>query len=128
MKNTIERRRHIRASLKLDLIIETPEGRLNGMTADISTGGLSIMLFLRAPKLDDEFDIKMKSPTGHEMLMSCKKVWSGKRISNEIVYDAIGVHFTKISPTDQKIISKLIEAHQLILEYKNKLDKGKPGG
>ncbi len=121
MKNGIERRRYIRAPLKLDLFIETPKGRINGMTADISIRGLSIMLFLKAPEIDQKFEIMLKSPYGHEMSITCEKAWSGKHISNKIVYDAIGVHFTHISLSDQKILTTMIEDHYLVLAFKESI-------
>lgn len=97
---------------------------MEGKTVDISISGLSIMLFSEVPETDDEFDVAIKLPNGRKMSIACKKVWWGKRISNDNLYDAIGVHFTRISPADKKMITTLIEDHFLILTYK-KLYPGK---
>ena len=84
MKDGIERRQDLRAPLKLDMFVETPEGRINGMTADLSIGGLSVILFLKAPEINDTFTITIILPNGREMPLLCDKVWSGKRIANDI--------------------------------------------
>lgn len=124
MKNGIERRRYLRAPLALTLVVKTPQGPMEGKTVDISISGLSIMLFSEVPEIDEEFDVAIKLPTGRKMSIGCKKVWWGKRISNDNLYDAIGVHFTKISTADKKILTTLIEDHFLILTYK-KFNLGK---
>ena len=120
MKDGVDRRRHQRAPLQLDMYIETSEGRIYGMTADLSIGGLSIILFLKAPEIDDAFNITITLPNGREMHLTCEKVWSGKRLADDILYDAFGVRFAEIAPTDKQIIKTLIEDHYLILKYKEK--------
>lgn len=120
MKDGIERRRYLRAPLSLDMYIETPEGRINGVTADISIGGLSIILFLKAPEIDNAFKLTIKLPNGREMYLACETVWSGRRMIDDILYDAFGVRLVNIAPADKQIIKSLIEDHYLILKFKEK--------
>jgi len=114
MKNGIERRRHLRVPLALQVVLMTPQGAIKGKTADISVGGLAVLLFLEKPEIGGEFQITLKSSEGHEMSVTCEKVWSGKFISDETVYNAIGVHFTKISSSDREIIAAMVKEYYLV--------------
>ena len=114
MKNGIERRRHLRVPLALQVVLMTPQGAIKGKTADISVSGLAVILFLEKPELGDEFEITLKSSESHEMSMTCEKIWSGKFISNETVYNAFGVQFTKMPPSDRKIIAAMVKEYYLI--------------
>jgi len=113
MKNGIERRRHLRVPLALQASSVTPQLAIEGKTSDISVSGLNL-LFSEMSEVDDEFQITLKSSEDHEMSMPCEKVWSSKFISDEIVYDAIGVKFTKISSSDREIISEMVEEYYLV--------------
>lgn len=86
MKNGIDRRRHLRVPLALEVVLMTPQGAIKGKTADISVNGLAVLLFLEKPEIGDEFEITLKSSEDHEMSMPCEKVWSSKFISDETVY------------------------------------------
>jgi len=108
MSTGIERRRHSRVPLSLPVVLMTPQGAIKGKTANISVGGLALILFFEKPEIGDEFQITLKSSEGHEIPVTCKKVWSGKIIADESVYHGIGVRFTKISSSDQDIIASLI--------------------
>ena len=114
MKNGIERRRHLRVPLYLQVVLKTPQGVVKGKTADISVSGLAVILFLEKPEIGNEFEITLKSSQGHDMSVTCERVWSGKIISNEIVYNAIGVRFTKISSSDRDSIASMVEEYYLI--------------
>ncbi len=110
MKNGIERRRHLRVPLALQASSVTPQLAIEGKTSDISVSGLNL-LFSEMSEVDDEFQIILKSSEDHEMSMPCEKVWSSKFISDEIVYDAIGVKFTKISSSDREIIASMVSEY-----------------
>jgi c-di-GMP-binding flagellar brake protein YcgR len=114
MKNGIDRRRHLRVPLALEVVLMTPQGAIKGKTADISVNGLAVLLFLEKPKTGDEFKISLKSSEDHEMSVTCEKIWSGKFISNETAYNAIGVQFTKISSSDREIIAAMVKEYYLI--------------
>ena len=114
MKKEMERRRHIRAPISLKAILTTPEGTFEGKTADISESGLAVILFLEKPEVDDTFELVLESSEDHQMKLMCTKVWSGKIVSDETIYNAIGVEFIKISPSDQKIIGELVEKFFLV--------------
>ncbi|MEN8247159.1 MAG: PilZ domain-containing protein [Thermodesulfobacteriota bacterium] len=114
MKNGIERRRNLRVPLALHVVLMTLQGPMKGKTADISVSGLAVILFLEKPEICDEFEITLKSSEGHEMSMTCDKVWSSKFISNETVYNAFGVQFTKISASDRKIIAAMVKEYYLV--------------
>ena len=53
------------------------------------------------------------------MSLTCKKIWSGELISDETVYNAIGVEFFKLSPRDREIISEIVKGYYLTLNSKN---------
>ena len=114
MKKGIDRRRHLRVPLDLQVVLMTPQGAFEGKTADISVSGLAVLLFLEKPEISDEFEITLKSSEGHEMSVTCEKVWSGKFISDETVYNAIGVQFTKISSSGREIIAAMVEKYYLV--------------
>mgnify|MGYP001812523137 CR=1 FL=1 len=67
MKNGIERRRHLRVPLDLQVVLKTPQGVVKGKTADISVSGLAVILFLEKPEIGNEFEITLKSSQGHDM-------------------------------------------------------------
>ena len=92
----------------------TLQGPIKGKTVDISVNGLAVLLFLEKPKTGDEFEISLKSSEDHKMSGTCEKVWSGKFISDETVYNAIGVQFTKISSSDREIIAAMVEKYYLV--------------
>ncbi|MEA3231368.1 MAG: PilZ domain-containing protein [Thermodesulfobacteriota bacterium] len=73
-----------------------------------------IILFLEKPEIGNEFGITLKSSEGHEMRVSCKKVWWGKYILDETVYNAFGVRFTEISPSNREIIASMVEEYYLV--------------
>ena len=114
MKNGIDRRRHLRVPLALEVVLVTLQGPIKGKTADISVNGLAVLLFLEKPKTGDEFEISLKSSEDHKMSVTCEKGWSGKFISDETVYNAIGVQFTKISSSDREIIAAMVEKYYLV--------------
>lgn len=114
MKKEIERRRHLRAPLTLNAVLKTKQGAMEGKTADISVSGLAVILFLEKPEIGDEFSIELKSSEKHEISVTCERVWSGKIISNEKIYNALGVEFIKISPGDRKIIASMVEEYYLV--------------
>ena len=114
MKNGIERRRHLRVPLDLQVVLITPKGAIKGKTGDISVSGLAVILFLEKPEIGNEFEITLKSSEGHEMSVTCEKVWAGKYTFNEALYNAIGVQFTEISPSDREIIAAMVEEYYLV--------------
>ena len=114
MKNGIDRRRHLRVPLDLQVVLMTPQGVIKGKTADISVNGLAVILFLEKPEIGNEFGITLKSSEGHEMRVSCKKVWWGKYILDETAYNAFGVRFTEISPSNREIIASMVEEYYLV--------------
>ena len=113
MKNGIEKRRHPRVPLALDVILTTPQGLIKGKTANISVTGLAVLLFFEKPEIGDRFEIILKSSEDHEMSLTCEKMWSDEFISNETTYHVIGVEFTKISPSDREIIAEIVSEYYL---------------
>lgn len=111
MKNGKDRRRHLRVPLDLQVFLSTPQGTFTGKTADISERGLAVILFLEEPELGDKFDITLKTSEGHEIPVTCEKVWSGKYIIDEVIYNAFGVQFAEISASDREIIAEMVKAY-----------------
>jgi len=114
MNTGIERRRHPRAPIVLPVVLMTPQGAIKGKTANISVGGLALLLFLELPEIGDKFQITLKSSEDHEMSVTCEKVWSDSIILNESVYYGIGIRFTKISPSDREIIAAMVKEYYLV--------------
>lgn len=113
MKRGNERRRHLRVPLKLQVVLNTPQGDIKANTADISVSGLGVNLFLEQPEIGDEFQVILKSSEDHEMSLACEKMWSSKFISDETMYDAFGFQFKKISTSDREIIASMVEGYYL---------------
>ena len=111
MSTGIERRRHSRVPLSLPVVLMTPQGAIKGKTANISVGGLALILFLEKPEIGDEFEITLKSSEDHEILVTCEKAWSRGFLADAFFNISIGVHFTEISFDDQEIIDSLIEKY-----------------
>jgi len=114
MNTGIDRRRHPRAPIVLPVVLMTPQGAIKGKTANISVGGLALLLFLELPEIGDEFQITLKSSEDHEMPVTCEKVWSGSIVADESVYSGIGARFTKISSNDREIIASMVSEYYLI--------------
>ena len=113
MKNGIERRQDPRAPISLPVEVKTPTGTIKGKTANISIGGLALLLFSEPPEVGDEFQIILALPDHHEAKVTCQKRWSGEMVAGSTVYTAIGVQFTMISAEDRDIVASLVEAHCL---------------
>ena len=114
MKTGFEKRRHLRVPLALQVFLLTAQGVIKGKIADISVSGLAVLLFLEKPEIGREFQITLKSSEDHEISIPCEKVWSGKFISNETLYNSIGVRFPKISSSDRDSIAAMVEEYYLI--------------
>ena len=114
MNTGIERRRDPRISADWPVVLMTPQGAIKGKTANISISGLGLLLFSETPEIDDEFQITLKPSEGHDMSMTCEKIWSGSINLDETVYSGIGVRFTKISSSDRKIIAAMVKEYYLI--------------
>ncbi len=56
----IEKRRHPRAPISLPVVLKTTHGLIKGKTANISVGGLAIILLSEKPEIGDEFQIILK--------------------------------------------------------------------
>jgi len=113
MNSAIENRRHPRIPLSWPVILMTPQGPIKGETSNISVGG-TLILCSETIEIDDEFQIILKHPEDHEMPVTCENVWSGKFISDETVYNVIGVRFIKISSSDREIIASMVAEYYLI--------------
>ena len=91
----MDRREDQRAQITLPIEIKTPQGTIKGKTANISIGGLTLLLNQESPKIDDEFKINLILRDNHEAELLCKKRWSGKKVIDSTVYHAIGARFIK---------------------------------
>ena len=113
MKNGIERRRHPRIPLDVPVVVITPQGTIEGKTLNISVGGLALLLFNEKPEIGDEFDVTLKFPLDGDISVTREKLWSEDIIAFDTVYNEFGVRFTKISPTDRKIIADLVSEYSI---------------
>ena len=96
MKYEIDRRQDQRAPISLPFEIKTTKGAIKGTTANISTGGLALLLNQESPNLDDKFIINLIIRNNHETEMACKKRWSGEMLKDNAIYNAIGIQFIKV--------------------------------
>lgn len=74
MKNGIERRRHPRAPLALSVSVKSDNGVIEGKTANISAGGLALLLFEESLQTDERFKVSIKMPEGSMISVVCEKV------------------------------------------------------
>ena len=111
MKNKIERRQDPRAPISLSVEIKTSKGTIQGKTANISIGGLALLLFSEPPDVGNEFQIILDFPEYYKADLKCKKRWSGEMIADSTVYTAIGVQFINISTKNREIIVSLVEEY-----------------
>lgn len=112
MKNGIDRRRDLRIPVGWPVVLITPQGAIEGMTANTSVSGLALLLFSEMPEVGDKFQIILKPSEGDKIPVTCEKIWSDNLILDESVCIGIGVRFTKISSHDRKIIAALAKAYQ----------------
>lgn len=113
MNSGIEKRRHPRAQVWWPVILMSPDGSIMGTIRNISVSGA---FFSFEPiENENEFQIMLKPPNADEMLITCKKVWSGKRAAGNSEYHAIGLLFNKISSSDREIIASLVADYHLLL-------------
>ena len=84
-----------------------PNGPIMGTLRNISVSG-ALISCSEPIENKNEFLIILKSPKGHEMPITCKKVWSVKKFVGDSDYDAIGLLFTKISTGIQNFIASLV--------------------
>ncbi len=113
MKNKIERRRHIRVPLDIEVILNTPKGTIEVTSADISVSGLGVNLNSEIKEIGDEFQVLLKAKGNRELSLDCEKMWSSKFISGETMYDAIGFQFTHITPNERDMIASMVENYFL---------------
>ncbi len=111
MNDKNERRQDLRAPISLPIKVETPQGIIRGRTANISSGGLALLLFREMPSVDGEFRIILYLPDGHEMELTCEKKWSGEMALFSIVYAAIGVQFIHLSDENRAILVSLVKSY-----------------
>ena len=96
MKYQNERRQDQRAPISLPFEIKTTHGAIKGKTANISTGGLALLLNQESHSLEAEFKIHLNVRIDHETEMACKKRWSGEMAKDNAIYNAIGIQFIKV--------------------------------
>ena len=112
MNTGIEKRRHPRAQVWWPVILMSPDGSIMGTIRNISVSG-ALIFCLEPIKNENEFLIMFLSPKGHEIQITCKKVWSGIMSAGNSDYNAIGIIFTKISSSTQDFIDSLVAEHSL---------------
>jgi len=107
MNTGIENRCHPRMPLNWPVIFMTPQGSIFGETSNISISG-ALFLCSQTIENDNEFQIFLTPHEYHHMPVTCEKAWSSGFYTNAFSYIAMGVHFTKISSSDQDIIASLV--------------------
>lgn len=107
----IERRLHPRILVKWPVVVETPQGPLEGETKDISVDGVFIFCAKEA-EIGGNFPILLKPSEQRTISVVGEKIWSGSfTIDNKTVF-GMGVQFIHISPEDRNYIAVLVEKEQ----------------
>ncbi len=113
MRNGKERRRHPRAPLALPISVNSNGSIVEGKTANISAGGLALLLFEEAPLVKDRFSVSIKIPDRSWISVVCEKVWAGNIVADTNVYFAMGVCFIQISDEDRETLSSIVDDYLL---------------
>ena len=107
MQNGNDRRSDPRVPIDLPVEIKAPQGIIKGKTANISVGGMALLVFSKSFKIDDEFDITIQLSKDRAAPVTCRKIWMGKLAA----FIAVGVQFIKISPDDRDIIAMMVKKY-----------------
>ncbi len=104
-----ENRRHPRARIKWPVVMNTPNGLVDGRTKNLSLGGA----FVRCPDmphLEDNFRLVLTAKE-RLILVNAEVVWSdGNRSNGKSSFQGMGIRFTKISINDRAFLSGVISA------------------
>jgi Tfp pilus assembly protein PilZ len=104
----IERRLHPRILVKWPVVVETPQGSVEGETKDISVDGVFIFCS-KEPEIGENVPILLKPSEQRTISIVGEKIWSGSfTIDNRTVF-GMGVQFIQISPEDRNYIAVLVE-------------------
>jgi len=104
----IERRLHPRILVKWPVVVETPQGSVEGETKDISVDGVFIFCS-KEPEIGENVPILLKPSEQRTISVVGEKIWSGSlTIDNKTVF-GMGVQFVHISPEDRNYIAVLVE-------------------
>ena len=104
-----ERRRHPRIHVNWPVVVQTPQGLIEGQTRDISIGGVFIE-YEEKPDLSENFQVVLKPSRERSISVTGKKAWCGNiNINGKITYSGMGVRFTEISPEDRQFIFTMVE-------------------
>ena len=106
----IENRRHPRAKVKWHIVIQTPNGLVDGTTENLSLGGAFIRLvdqLTSGRELPAVLDVK-----GRFIPCSAQVVWADERIlSDQGKYLGIGVCFTRMMLHDREFLHREISSY-----------------
>jgi len=104
-----ENRKHGRARIKWPVSIRTAKDKMEGVTHNISAGGVYIRCS-RPLRLNEVFDMLIKSDESNKIIKArAEVVWSNIYGPNdETTPRGMGVRFVKISGEDRKVIARAV--------------------
>ena len=102
-----ESRRHSRAWVKWPVVIQTPPGLIDGVTANLSLSGAFIRL---SSGLNSNHDLPIVlSSRGRLIPCTAQVVWSEERsLSNQSKFFGTEVRFTRMIPHDREFLHREI--------------------
>ncbi len=104
-----ERRRYPRAKVEWPVTIKIDQGKIKGVTLNLSAGGATIRC-QSPPLMHEVFEVTIKIPDlKRSLVVDAQVVWSTSDImDDEITLPIIGVHFANIADHDRWLISTAV--------------------
>ena len=106
-----EKRCRPRIPVDWSVVVQTPQGSIEGEAKDISVGGAFIR-YSEEADLNSELRIVLKPSQQKSISLTARKVWASNfNIDGKAVFSGVGVRFTDISPEDREFISSLVSSY-----------------
>ena len=107
-----ERRRHERAKIRWPVIVQRPEGNVQGETLNFSKD--SAFIRCRKPlRLSEVFDMTIDTPD-RRLEVNAEVVWSNiYGEDDEVTPRGMGVRFLNVSAEDRDFLAEVLDSHTL---------------
>ena len=104
-----ERRKHPRIGIHWSVMMNTPNGMINGKTKDLSLGGAFIRCQNPLP-LKDQFTLTITPPTMAPIMLTAEVVWSNANVPEHMVVNrGMGIHFIQESDENIQYLKSAID-------------------
>ena len=107
-----ERRRHARAKIRWPVIVQRPEGNVQGETLNFSKN--SAFIRCRKPlRLSEVFDMTIDTPD-RRLELNAEVVWSNiYGEDDEVTPRGMGVRFLNVSSEDRDFLAEVLDSQTL---------------